>query len=231
MKTGHSKAVEDYLKAIYDLVTAHGQASTNQIAETLRVTPASVSGMLRKLAQETPPLIEYQKHRGARLTPEGQKIALEVIRHHRLLETFLFQTLGYPWDEVDAEADRLEHVISAHMEERIAQALGHPQYDPHGDPIPNRELEVPPTSWAPLTDLRIGQQGIVRRVRDGNPDLLRYLARHKVFPKTRIAVVGYREFDNNIQIKNLDTEEIITLGQGITCKIFVELEPETPPSE
>ena len=146
MRRSISQATGDYLKTIYELTREHGRASTNQIAESLQVTPASVTGMIKKLASADPPLVDYQKHQGVLLTEEGKKAALEIVRHHRLLEMFLHEKLGYEWDEVDAEADRLEHFISEEFEERIAQSLGNPQFDPHGDPIPTRDLYLVETT-------------------------------------------------------------------------------------
>ena len=131
-------AVEDYLKTIYDLTHDGERASTNQIAERMGVTAASASGMVQKLAATTPPLLEYEKHHGVTLTVDGEKIALEIIRYHRLLELFLQETLGFSWDQVRAEADRLEHVISPDVAERISQVLGEPVHDPHGHPIPTQ---------------------------------------------------------------------------------------------
>ena len=131
-----SAPIEDYLKAIYELTQEQDRASTNEIAEQMGVTPASATGMMQRLATADPPLVDYQKHRGVALTEQGKRNALEVIRHHRLLETFLQEKLGYTWDEVHADADRLEHVISEELEERISQTLGDPAYDPHGEPIP-----------------------------------------------------------------------------------------------
>ena len=131
MKTTVTHAIEDYLKTIYDLTANCERASTNQIAEVLDIKPASVTGMIKKLSQGTPPLVDDKKHHGVALTPAGEKVALETIRHHRLLETFLYETLGFDWDAVHAEADRLEHVISEEFEERIAQHLGDPTHDPH----------------------------------------------------------------------------------------------------
>ncbi len=168
-------AIEDYLKTIYDLTVSHERASTNQIADALEIKPASVTGMVKKLSRSEPPLVDYQKHRGVALTPEGEKVALETIRHHRLLETFLHEILGYDWDTVHDEADRLEHVISEEFEERIDRALGEPTHDPHGDPIPTRDLKMPSHASTRLCDLRAGQQAVVQRVPDTNPELLRYL--------------------------------------------------------
>ncbi|RMF45680.1 MAG: metal-dependent transcriptional regulator [Anaerolineae bacterium] len=218
-------AVEDYLKTIYLISRACARASTTQIAEALQVTPASVTGMLRKLANTDPPLVVYHKHRGATLTPEGERIAIEIVRHHRLLETFLHQILGYDWDEVHAEADRLEHVISEAFEERIAQVLGDPTHDPHGDPIPTRDLEMPPPSETRLSDLRPPQQAVIVRVSDSDPALLRYLSEYSLRPQTHITITRYTAFDENISLQVNGCEEDIVLGPRATRQIFVEVVP------
>jgi DtxR family transcriptional regulator, Mn-dependent transcriptional regulator len=219
-----TQAIEDYLKIIYELTAASGRASTTDIADQLDIKPASVTGMIQKLAATEPPLVEYQKHQGVVLTPEGERVALEIIRHHRLLEHFLHETLGFPWDEVHEEADRLEHVISEEFEERIAQVLGNPKYDPHGDPIPGRDLRMPPFATLCLAELKVGQRAIVRRVRDTNPDLLRYLAEKGVVPEARFEVIEYSPFDDNIRIMVEGRAESVVLGPNITCQIFVEVE-------
>jgi DtxR family Mn-dependent transcriptional regulator len=224
MRKHLTHAIEDYLKAIYDLTATHGRASTTQIAQVLDVTPASVTGMLKKLAATKPPLVEYRKHRGVILTPEGEKVALEIIRHHRLLELFLHETLGYPWDEVDAEADRLEHVISEEFEERIAQALGDPALDPHGDPIPTRDLRLPPHATTRLRDLKPGQQAVVERVRDTDPDLLRYLYDMGLVPGAHFKVLDFSPFDNNLTLQVEAQEERVVLGPRVSRQIFVEMD-------
>lgn len=221
MRENLSHTIEDYLKAIYELTTSAGRATTNQIAAQLGVTPASVTGMLKRLATSDPPLVEYRKHRGVLLTPAGRRVALEIIRHHRLLELFLHETLGYPWDEVHAEADRLEHVISEDMEERIAQALGNPQQDPHGKPIPSRELRLPVDSTLRLNELRTGQQAIVQRVEDDDPEFLRYLHDIGITPHTHLTVLDYSIFDENLQIKVDD--QVMVLGPRVTRQIYVEV--------
>jgi DtxR family Mn-dependent transcriptional regulator len=220
-----TQAIEDYLKAIYELVSTHGRASTTQISEMLDVKPASVTGMIQKLAETDPPLVEYQKHRGVVLTPSGEKVALEILRHHRLLERFLHETLGFPWDEVHDEADRLEHHISDKFEERMTHILGDPSYDPHGDPIPTRDLKMPSISSLCLAELRSGQQAIVKRVRDSESELLRYLGEIGMVPGARFKVVAYSQFDENLKIQVSGREEPAVLGPGITCQIFVELIP------
>lgn len=218
-----SNATEDYLKAIYALTANKARATTNQIAGALDVKPASVTGMIKKLSQCAPPLVDYQKHYGVALTPEGEKIALETIRHHRLLETFLFESLGFEWDAVHDEADRLEHVISEEFEERIAQALGDPTHDPHGDPIPTRDLEMPSQATTRLSDLRAGQQAVIKRVSDTDPELLRYLSERGIFPGVCVNVAGYSPFDDNLTIQIRDKAQSIVLGARITRQIFVKV--------
>src|SRR5829696_10384041 len=171
----HSEAIEDYAKAIYALtrrVEGHPVA-TNDLAERLRVTPASVSAMLKKLAERD--LVEHVPYRGVLLTPAGERVALEVMRHHRLLELYLAEHLGVPWDRVHEEAEALEHVISEDLEARIAAKLGQPTHDPHGDPIPNVDLEIDEGSARPLETLEKGARGRFVRVSDSDPEMLRYL--------------------------------------------------------
>jgi len=224
MREQLTHAIEDYLKAIYKLCAVHDRASTNDLAAVLEVTPASVSGMIKKLAATTPPLIDYQKHRGVVLTGVGEKVALEIIRHHRLLELYLHQMLGYPWEKVHEEADRLEHVISEEFEERIAEALGHPLRDPHGDPIPTIDLELPPTTAHPLYDLRPGEKAIIRRVCDTDPDLLAFLSDLGLVPEIHLVVIHHSAFDGNLTIAFKGREESVVLGPRITRQIFVEVE-------
>lgn len=222
MSKGHTQSVEDYLKAIYELSAKAGRASTTALADYLSVTPASVTGMIKKLSSLEPALVEYKKHRGVILTPAGEKVALETLRHHRLLEVFLHEILGYPWDEVHEEADRLEHVISEKFEARIAAALGHPKHDPHGDPIPNLDLTLPDTTTLCLNELRPGDVAIIRRVRDTDPDLLRYLSERGITPEAQVSIIEYSEFDDNIHLKVKNHKEIVVLGPRITTEIFVE---------
>lgn len=217
-----TQAIEDYLKTIYDLTSIHERATTTQISEMLDVKPASVTGMMRKLAATDPPLVEYRKHQGVVLTPAGERVALEIIRHHRLLELFLHETLGYPWDEVHEEAHRLEHVISETFEERIAELLGDPKYDPHGAPIPTRDLEMPSHATLSLDKLTTGQQAIITRVPDNDADLLRYLGENGVVPQAHFVVIEYSSFDDNLKIQIAGRDEPVVLGPSITCQIYVE---------
>src|SRR5258705_3704869 len=169
-----TRNIQDYLKAIYSLAESDGSASTTALAARLGIAPASVTGMIQKLATSTPPLVVYRKHQGVTLTPEGERAALEVIRHHRLIETYLVETLGYRWDEVHVEADRLEHAISENLEARIAAALGNPVRDPHGELIPTVDLTMPADADAPLSLLRPPQKAVILRVRSDDPALLRH---------------------------------------------------------
>lgn len=224
MRAELTHAIEDYLKAVYELTTAHGRATTTQLAELLDVKPASVTGMVQRLAETDPPLLEYRKHKGVQLTDAGLKVALEVLRHHRLLEMYLHEKLGFSWDEVHDEADRLEHVISEDFEERIADALGDPSHDPHGDPIPTRDFKMPETEAVLLSDLRPGQSGTVRRVRDTDPELLRYLSEHGIVPEAEIEILDHTPFDDNIELRVKGREESVVLGLPITVQIYIDLE-------
>jgi DtxR family Mn-dependent transcriptional regulator len=216
-----TQSIEDYLKAIYDLTMFDHRATTNQIAERMGVTPASVTGMLKRLSSNDPPLLEYHKHHGVELTPAGEQVALEIIRHHRLLELFLHDRLGYPWDKVHAEADRLEHVISEDLEERIAQELGNPHHDPHGDPIPSRDLQLVSEALLPLDELRPGQSAIVQRVRNDDPALLRYLQSIQLTPQALVTVLDHSSFDGNLRLQV--GSQAIVLGPAVTQHIYVEV--------
>jgi DtxR family Mn-dependent transcriptional regulator len=222
MREQLTQSVEDYLKIIYLLTTEFGRASTTQIAEHLGVKPGSVTGMLQKMAETDPALVEYQKHRGAVLTLQGEQAALEMIRHHRLLELFLYKTLGYTWDEVHGEADRLEHVISEEFEERMAQALGNPTRDPHGEPIPTRDFQLPPQSSLRLSDLRPGNRARVQRVDSTDEKLLRYLSEIGLVPQAQVTVLDYSAFDDNLRIQVGSRAEPIVLGPRVTNQIFME---------
>ena len=214
-------SVQDYLKHIYELTEHGGSASTNALATELSVAPGSVTGMVQKLASAQPALVEYQKHQGVTLTPAGMKAALEVIRHHRLIETWLVQTLGYAWDEVHEEAERLEHVISEDFERRIAAALGHPDRDPHGELIPTERLRMPAEKAQPLSGLRGGQAARIQSVKAADTGLLRYLQGLGLVPGTFLKVIGYSPYDQNLTLKV--GRHIQILGLPITNKIYVEL--------
>lgn len=213
-------STQDYLKHIYELTEGGENASTNALSERLNVKPASVTNMIQRLASVKPALVEYQKHQGVTLTKAGQKAALEVIRHHRLLEAWLVQTLGYSWDEVHEEAERLEHVISEDFERRIAAAMGHPLRDPHGELIPTADLKMPLEDSTPLSALRPKQKTKIQSVKNADAELLRYLESLGLIPGTQIEVIGYSSFDHNLTVKA--GPKINVLGLNITSRIFVD---------
>jgi DtxR family Mn-dependent transcriptional regulator len=188
-----NEGAENYAKALYEL-QARGSAPVGTKAVALRVgvTPASASGMLKRLADEG--VVEYEPYHGARLTPEGERIALEMIRHHRLLELFLAEVLEMPWDRVHAEAEVLEHHISEELEELIAAKLGQPALDPHGDPIPDRDLAITAEESVPLSDLETGERGVFARVSDSDSSMLRYLAEREIQPGDRLLVRSKEPF-------------------------------------
>ncbi|MBK9778976.1 MAG: metal-dependent transcriptional regulator [Anaerolineales bacterium] len=216
-----STSTQDYLKRIYELTECGKLASTNDLARELNIKPASVTGMIQKLAAEKPALVEYQKHQGVTLTAAGKRAALEVIRHHRLLETWLVQTLGYSWDEVHEEAERLEHFISEDFERRIAAALGNPLRDPHGELIPTEDLKMPVDESTSLSSLRPNHIATILRVASQDPKLLRHLDSLGLTPGTQLEVIDYSTFDNNLTIKIGKRSNV--LGLNITTKIFVEI--------
>ena len=213
-------STQDYLKHIYELNSNGESATTNALSERLNVKPASVTNMVQKLASAKPALVEYQKHQGVTLTNEGKKAALEVIRHHRLLEAWLVQTLGYSWDEVHEEAERLEHVISEDFERRIAAAMGHPLRDPHGELIPTADLKMPVEVSTPLSALRPNQKAKIQSVRSAEDNLLRYLESQGLVPDAQIEILDYSPFDHNLTIKAGTKTSV--LGLSVTSKIFVE---------
>jgi DtxR family Mn-dependent transcriptional regulator len=224
MREHLTQPIEDYLKTIYLLTREQPTAGTNQIAEALGITAASVTGMLKKLSETEPPLITYHKHRGASLTTPGEQVALEILRHHRLLETFLYQMLGYSWDEVHVEADRLEHFISEKFEERISKALGNPSHDPHGDPIPDRQLLMPDSAAIPLADARPPQTLTIQRVYSADPELLRYLFGLGLTPHAHLKILEHSSFDGNITLQVDGQTGPTVLGPAITNRIFVLVE-------
>jgi len=195
-------------------------ASTTALAKKLNISAPSVTGMIQKLAYAKPALVAYQKHQGVTLTNEGRKAALEVIRHHRLLEAWLVQTLGYSWDEVHEEAEHLEHVISEDFERRIASAMGNPTRDPHGELIPTADLKMPFDNSTPLSALRPDQTAIIQSVKASDTNLLRYLKRRGLLPGVRVEVKDYSPFDHNLTIKS--RHNTMVLGLAITSKIYVK---------
>jgi DtxR family transcriptional regulator, Mn-dependent transcriptional regulator len=193
-------AVEDYVKAIYSL--QHGRdepVSTSALAERLHVTAGSATGMVKKLARMD--LVRHVPYRGFVLTPLGRKLALEVLRHHRLLELYLTEAFDMPWDQVHAEAEALEHVLSEELEELIATKLGNPTVDPHGDPIPTRDGVIEESETVPLADLEAGDAGVFVRVSDSDPEMLRYLAERSIRPGQRLVVREKQPFGGPLNVR------------------------------
>jgi DtxR family Mn-dependent transcriptional regulator len=214
-------AIEDYSKAIFALESRNREpVSTNALAERLGITPGSVSAMLKRLDELG--LITHLPYRGVRLTEDGRRIALEVIRHHRLLESYLAQALDMPWDRVHAEAEVLEHVLSEDLEELIAAKLGHPTVDPHGDPIPTADLELEERHTERLEGLEPGQRGVFVRVSDSDPAMLRYLAERGISPGERFEVLGRQPFGGPLFVRFDDCEHAI--GGQLAAAMRVELD-------
>lgn len=216
-----SPAIQDYLKAIYVLETESesGTIPTTALAQRLGVSPASATNMLKKLA--TSGLVDHAPYRGAELTEEGRKIALEVIRHHRLLETYLAEVMGLPWDEVHAEAEVLEHVLSENLEDRIATLLGDPDFDPHGHPIPAKDGSMPVASDRTLWEMSDGDRAAVERVSDEKPEALRYLARIGVKPGARVTVLRHGPIEGPVFIEVDGREGSDALSKEVARAVWV----------
>jgi DtxR family transcriptional regulator, Mn-dependent transcriptional regulator len=195
-----NEAIENYAKAIYALQQrGSGPVTTNALAERLGVTAASASSMAKKLARLG--LVSHVPYKGVKLTERGRRVALEVLRHHRLLELYLTESLGVPWDRVHDEAEVLEHVLSEELEELIAQKLGDPTRDPHGDPIPSRELTIEEDETESIARLEVGAKGRFVRVSDSDPEMLRYLANEGITPGDRFEVVDKQPFDGPLSMR------------------------------
>jgi DtxR family transcriptional regulator, Mn-dependent transcriptional regulator len=218
-----SAAVEDYSKAIFTLESRHAEpVSTNELAARLAITPGSVSAMLRKLDELG--LITHEPYRGVRLTPAGRRIALEVIRHHRLLESYLADVLGMPWDRVHAEAEVLEHVLSEDLEALIAAKLGNPSVDPHGDPIPTADLQLDESPTDRMESLQPGDRGLFVRVSDSDPEMLRYLAERGIAPGERFTVRERQPFGGPLFVAFGEHEHEHAIGGGLAAAMRVVLE-------
>lgn len=203
-----SQAIEDYAKAIYALEGRGEEAvSTNALAERLGVTPGSASAMLKRLASRG--LVDHEPYHGVRLTEAGRRVALEVMRHHRLLEVFLVEVLDVPWDRVHDEAEVLEHVLSEELEELISAKLGHPSLDPHGDPIPTAALTIDEAQTHALEDLEPGTRGRFVRVSDADPAMLRYLSELGISPGEPVEIVDRQPFGGPATVRIADTEHAI----------------------
>jgi DtxR family Mn-dependent transcriptional regulator len=220
-----SRSVEDYLKAIYALSEQGESASTSRIAETLEVQPASVSGMIRRLAESG--LVEHVPYRGVRLSPEGSRAALRIIRRHRILETYLSRRLGYSWEDVHAEAERLEHAASDELIERMAMTLEDPSHDPHGAPIPTREGDMEVVDHPTLAEVAAGDLVRIRAVRDNDSERLRYLEMRGLLPGTLLLVETRAPFGGPITVRIGEGEGIEeTIGADLASRIRVS--PESP---
>ena len=200
-----SSAVEDYLKAVYALETRlEGPVPTNALAERLGVTPGSVSGMLRRLDELG--LLSHERYRGVQLTAEGRRIALRTLRNHRLLELLLVELLDVPWDRVHREAELLEHVLSDELAERIAAKLGNPEFDPHGDPIPSRELDLQERETRSLEEIDVGETVTFVRVSDADPAMLRYLSERGIVPGVVLTLTARQPFGGPLTVRAAGTE-------------------------
>jgi DtxR family transcriptional regulator, Mn-dependent transcriptional regulator len=216
----HSDAIENYAKAIYAIARrTGGPVSTNDLAERLSVTPASVSAMSKKLADRG--LVEHVPYRGVQLTDDGERVALEVLRHHRLLETYLAEHLGVPWDRVHDEAEALEHVLSEDLEARIAAKLGNPTHDPHGDPIPDADLRIEEGETRSLADLEPGDRGEFVRVSDTDPEKLRYLQQRGVRIGDGFEVLERQPFGGPLTVRFGTVSHVI--GGGLADAMRVVL--------
>ena len=217
-----SGPVEDYLKAIYDLERDAQPATTNEIAERLAISPASVSGMVRRLAEQG--LITHEPYRGVRLTQDGRRAALRTLRRHRILECYLTEVLGYPWDRVHDEAERLEHAASEELIERMADALGDPLHDPHGAPIPSREGVVEETTRRTIADAVSGERLRVRQVMDEDGERLRYLAELGIRPGSIIRILDRAPFEGPITrwVDNSAGGVTRAVGPALAAQVFVE---------
>ena len=217
-----SQAIEDYLKFIYKLQNSGNseqRVTTSVIAERLGVAAASATNMIKKLAEMH--LLVHAPYQGVELTSAGEKIALETIRHHRLIELYLAQALGYSWDQIDAEADRLEHAISEEFEDRIDKALGFPTVGAHGEPIPTKQGQIEDLEYARLSDFAIGQPAVIRRVSDRNPEMLRYMERLGLQLGTRVEVREKAPFSGPLQVQ-IDADKEESLGLEVAHNIFVD---------
>jgi DtxR family Mn-dependent transcriptional regulator len=216
-----SASIQDYAKAVYALESREGEAvSTNELADRLRVTPGSVSAMVRKLSEVG--LLEHEPYRGVRLTDEGRRVALEVLRHHRLLELFLSKELGMSWDRVHEEAEVLEHVLSEDLERLIADRLGDPTVDPHGDPIPSAAFEIDEGDTHCLDELQPGMGGRFVRVSDSNSEMLRYLAEEGIALGDRLVISRRQPFGGPVFVRFAERE--LPIGGELAKAMRIEVE-------
>ena len=226
-----SQAAEDYLKTIYHL--QHGdqgsrRVTTSLLAERMEVAAASATNMIKKLAEMR--LVRHTPYRGVELTRAGEKVALEILRHHRLLELYLSATLGFPWDQVDAEADRLEHAISEEFEDRIDRALGHPTVGAHGEPIPTKQGNIETPNYPCLSELEAGQAAVIRQASDHDPDILRYMDQMGLNLGARVEIREKAPFRGPLLVA-IDSGREQTLSQDVADHIFVDPADSEPPEQ
>jgi DtxR family transcriptional regulator, Mn-dependent transcriptional regulator len=214
-----SDAVQDYLREIYKLQLEHGQVKTSTLAMRMGVTPPSATAMMKKLASRG--LVEHQPYHGVRLTRSGERIALELLRHHRLLELYLARTLDLGIDAVHAEADRLEHALSEALEDHIDKALGSPTQDPHGDPIPDPKLRILDSKSKPLTELRSGEEATVERIPDGDGELLRYLVMLALVPGARVQLIRAEPLGGPLILRANGRETAISRQLGDQIRVAI----------
>jgi DtxR family transcriptional regulator, Mn-dependent transcriptional regulator len=208
---------EDYLKAIYAIGRGSGAAATNDIAQRLAIAPASVSGMVRRLADQG--LLAYERYHGVRLNESGRRAALRTLRRHRVIESYLSEALGYPWDRVHDEAERLEHAASDELVDRMAATIGEPEVDPHGAPIPTRDGSVDETEYTSLAQLPTGASGVVVRVSDEDPAMLRYLAELSILPGKKLTVKARAPYDGPITL-TLGRQEL-SIGPALAANVLI----------
>lgn len=216
--------VEDYLKAIYAIGRGTGAAATTEIAQRLALAPASVSGMVRRLAEQG--LLAYERYHGVKLTESGRRAALRTLRRHRVIEAYLSQALGYPWDRVHDEAERLEHAASDELVDRMAATIGEPEVDPHGAPIPTRDGSVDEKEYTSLAELPVGTAGLVVRVADEDPEMLRYLAELAILPGKRVTVKARAPFEGPITLA-IGKQEL-SIGPALAQQVLVEPPQDRP---
>lgn len=213
-----TRSVEDYLKAIYRLSRTGQPAATSEIAQLLELSAPSVSGMVKRLADQG--LLEHVPYRGVELTAEGRRAALRMLRRHRIIETYLVDRLGYGWDTVHEEAERLEHAVSDGLIDRMAAALGNPGFDPHGDPIPGPDGSMAELLYTPLSDLAEGERAVVRRADTSDADRLRYLAEVGLVPGAEIVVVARHPFSGPVTVRVDSRERVVghSLAGQVLCQ-------------
>lgn len=210
-------AIEDYLKTIYKLDQDKNGVSTKELAAAMKISAASATNMIKRLAEKG--FVEYESYKGARLTRAGEKISLEIIRHHRLLELYLLEIMGYSWDEVHEEAEKLEHHISEQFEDKISELLNDPTHDPHGDPIPTKEGALPQIKGVPLVKAKEGEKKIISRITDQDPEHLRYLEKKGLIPGACLTIIEKEPFNGPITVQ-IDGEKKV-IGRNIAASIFI----------